>query len=291
MSKTNLRQYCLCPTPTPAPESSSSNTQELIPFEAAGNYLIAHPEYQLRNLATLSSIPSVAPTSTPPPASTPISSDSPFSSTPSAAAALTSAANLISPEDIRAQLLQQGIPFRQSNKCTLFCCCACTNYKCMHRCPQDVLHRINLICAGFSSALKYSNPNSNSNMPQYLCRKYIFEEFTSEHPRYFVLYATLQDYLRIRNSKFGCTGERPDKLVYSPMFETEIVTKSHNKEGEQIVRKVVDPKTGYAKILNWPRSGVCPFCLPSGTLMRNRIEGRGDRKSKNWKEKFYENEY
>ena len=279
MSKTNLRQYCLCPTstPTPTPESPGSNTQELIPFEAAGNYLLAHPEYQLRNLATLSSIPTLAPP-TPPPRF-------PFSSTPSAAS------NPASPEDIRAQLLQQGIPFRQSNKCSMFCCCACTNYKCMHRCPQDVLHRINLICAGFSSALKYSNSNSNSNMPQYLCRKYIFEEFTSEHPRYFVLYATLQDYLRIRNSKFGCTGERPDKLVYSPMFETEIVTKSHNKEGEQIVRKVVDPKTGYAKILNWPRSGVCPFCLPSGTLMRNRIEGRGDRKSKNWKEKFYENEY
>ena len=272
MSKTNLRQYCLCPTsasasgstPTPA-STSSSNTQELIPFEAAGNYLIAHPEYQLRNLATLPTLDpaSLAHTST----------------------SLTDPA----PEDIRAQLLQQNIPFRQSNKCTMFCCCACTNYKCMHRCPQDVLHRINLICAGFSSALRHSN--SHSNMPQYLCRKYIFEEFTSEHPRYFVLYATLQDYLRIRNSKFGCTGERPDKLVYSPMFETEIVTKSHNKEGEQIVRKVVDPKTGYAKILNWPRSGVCPFCLPSGTLMRNRIEGRGDRKSKNWKEKFYENEY
>ena len=257
MSKTNLRQYCLCPTSASAtattPESSGSKTQELVPFEAAGNYLIAHPEYQLCNLA-----------GTFLPAS-------------------------YSPEDIREQLLQQNIPFRQSNKCTMFCCCACTNYKCMHRCPQDVLHRINLICAGFSAALRYSN--SNPNISQYLCRKYIFEEFTSEHPRYFVLYATLQDYLRIRNSKFGCTGERPDKLVYSPMFETEIVTKSHNKEGEQIVRKVVDPKTGYAKILNWPRSGVCPFCLPSGTLMRNRIEGRGDRKSKNWKEKFYENEY
>ena len=284
MSKTNLRQYCLCPTSTPThtptltPESSGANTQELIPFEAAGNYLIAHPEYQLCNLATLSSIPALAPPPRFPSTSAPASF-----STPSAAPA--------SPEDIRAQLLQQGIPFRQSNKCSMFCCCACTNYKCMHRCPQDVLHRINLICAGFSSALKYSNSNSNSNMPQYLCRKYIFEEFTSEHPRYFVLYATLQDYLRIRNSKFGCTGERPDKLVYSPMFETEIVTKSHNKDGEQIVRKVVDPKTGYAKILNWPQSGVCPFCLPSGTLMRNRIEGRGDRKSKNWKEKFYENEY
>ena len=254
MSKTNLRQYCLCPA---SASTSGPNTQELVPFEAAGNYLIAHPEHQLRNLAG-TFIPASS-----------------------------------SPEDIREQLLQQGIPFRQSNKCTMFCCCACTNYKCMHRCPQDVLHRINLICAGFSSALRYSNSNSNSNsnIPQYLCRKYIFEEFTSEHPRYFVLYATLQDYLRIRNSKFGCTGERPDKLVYSPMFETEIVTKSHNKEGEQIVRKVVDPKTGYAKILNWPRSGVCPFCLPSGTLMRNRIEGRGDRKSKNWKEKFYENEY
>lgn len=266
MSKTNLRQYCLYPTSNLDSGSGSdipSNTQELIPFEAAGNYLIEHPEYQLSNLARA------------------FLSDS--SSSPGAASS--------SSEDIRGQLLQQNIPFRQSNKCSMFCCCACTNYKCMHRCPQDVLHRINLICVGFSSALQHSGSAPNSNTPQYLCRKYIFEEFTSEHPRYFVLYATLQDYLRSRNTKFGCTGERPDKLVYSPMFETEIVTKSHNKEGEQIVRKVVDPKTGYAKILNWPLSGVCPFCLPSGTLMRNRIAGKGDRKSKDWKEKFYENEY
>ena len=268
-TKTNLRQFCVCNAPIHPKNRDQHNIDWT--FESAGDYLISHPEYQLCNLATLPAL----------------------TSAPSAASSLTATSNLTSPEDIRAQLLQQNIPFRQSNKCSMFCCCACTNYKCMHRCPQDVLHRINLICAGFSSALRYSNSNSNSNsnMPQYLCRKYIFEEFTSEHPRYFVLYATLQDYLRIRNSKFGCTGERPDKLVYSPMFETEVVTKSHNKEGEQIVRKVVDPKTGYAKILNWPRSGVCPFCLPSGTLMRNRIEGRGDRKSKNWKEKFYENEY
>ena len=247
-----MRQFCMCSVPVHKRNVDKSKIDWT--YEEVGKHLIEHPEHQLCNLANKE--------------------------------------YMGSPEEIRAQLQAEGIPFRQAamfSNCALFCCCACTDYRCKCRCPQDVFHRINLICAGFSSALKYSN--SNSNMPQYLCRKYIFEEFTSEHPRYFVLYATLQDYLRIRNSKFGCTGERPDKLVYSPMFETEIVTKSHNKEGEQIVRKVVDPKTGYAKILNWPRSGVCPFCLPSGTLMRNRIEGRGDRKSKNWKEKFYENEY
>ena len=119
--------------------------------------------------------------------------------------------------------------------------------------------------------------------------RYLYDELTSEHPRYFVLYETLNDYLKSRN--YRRTEDRPDKLVYSPMFETEIVTKSHSKDGEQIVRKVVDPQTGYAKILNWPRSGVCPFCLPSGTLMRSRIAGKGDRRSKKWKEKFYENEY
>lgn len=84
MSKTNLRQYCLCPTSTPTPESPSSNTQELIPFEAAGNYLIAHPEYQLCNLAAFLAS-SLASISNPNP-------------------------NPASPEDIRAQLLQQGIP-------------------------------------------------------------------------------------------------------------------------------------------------------------------------------------
>ena len=264
-TKTNLRQFCVCSAPIHTKNRDQHNIDWT--FEAAGDYLISHPEYQLCNLAALpvlSSEPSAA------------ASDPLTSTLPAAAPA--------APEDIRAQLLQQGIPFRQavrSDKCTLFCCCACTDYTCVCRCPQDVLHRINLICAPFMYG------RDINHVPLYT--KYLLEEFTSEHPRYFVLYATLQEYLKSRNC--GRTDDRPDKLVYSPMFETEIVTKSHNKEGEQIVRKVVDPKTGYAKILNWPRSGVCPFCLPSGTLMRNRIEGRGDRKSKNWKEKFYENEY
>ena len=270
-TKTNLRQFCVCSAPIHAKNRDQHNIDWT--FEAAGDHLISHPEHQLRNLAALPSIPALASapassaTSTPP-------SRFPFSSTSAA----------VSPEDIRAQLLQQGIPFRQavrSDKCTLFCCCACTDYTCVCRCPQDVLHRINLICAPFMHG------RDTDRAPLYT--KYLLEEFTSERPRYFVLYATLQEYLKSRN--WGRTDDRPDKLVYSPMFETEIVTKSHSKDGEQIIRKVVDPKTGYAKILNWPLSGVCPFCLPSGTLMRNRIEGRGDRKSKNWKEKFYENEY
>lgn len=258
-TKTNLRQFCVCNAPIHTKNRDQHNIDWT--FESAGEYLISHPEHQLCNLAASTSDPSST-------------SDS-FSSNPS---------NLISPEDIRAQLLQQGIPFRQAvrnTKCALFCCCACTDYTCVCRCPQDVLHRINLICAPFMYG------KDINRVPLYT--KYLLEEFTSEHPRYFVLYATLQEYLKSRNC--GRTDDRPDKLVYSPMFETEIVTKSHSKDGEQIIRKVVDPKTGYAKILNWPRSGVCPFCLPSGTLMRNRIEGRGDRKSKNWKEKFYENEY
>lgn len=265
-TKTNLRQFCVCNAPIHPKNRDQHNIDWA--FEAAGDYLISHPEYQLCNLAA-SQAPSLA-------------SASASASDPSAASA--SNPNLISPEDIRVQLLQQGIPFRQavrSNKCALFCCCACTDYTCVCRCPQDVLHRINLICAPFMFG------KDINCAPLYT--KYLLEEFTSEHPRYFVLYATLQEYLKSRN--YGRTDGRPDKLVYSPMFETEIVTKSHSKDGEQIVRKVVDPKTGYAKILNWPLSGVCPFCLPSGTLMRNRIEGRGDRKSKNWKEKFYENEY
>ncbi len=272
-TKTNLRQFCVCNAPIHTKNRDQHNIDWT--FEAAGDYLISHPEYQLCNLAA--SLASAA--SAPSAASTPTASLASASSSVS-----TSTSNLISPEDIRAQLLQQGIPFRQavrSDTCTLFCCCACTDYTCVCRCPQDVLHRINLICAPFMYG------KDINRAPLYT--KYLLEEFTSEHPRYFVLYATLQEHLKSRN--YGRTDERPDKLVYSPMFETEIVTKSHNKEGEQIVRKVVDPKTGYAKILNWPLSGVCPFCLPSGTLMRNRIEGRGDRKSKNWKEKFYENEY
>lgn len=248
-----MRQFCMCSVPVHKRNVDKSKIDWT--YEEVGKHLIEHPEHQLCNLANKE--------------------------------------YMGSPEEIRAQLQAEGIPFRQAamfSNCALFCCCACTDYRCKCRCPQDVFHRINLLCASLMAARRGDSvyfKELYDKSPLHV--RYLYDELTSEHPRYFVLYETLNDYLKSRN--YRRTEDRPDKLVYSPMFETEIVTKSHSKDGEQIVRKVVDPQTGYAKILNWPRSGVCPFCLPSGTLMRSRIAGKGDRRSKKWKEKFYENEY
>lgn len=186
--------------------------------------------------------------------------------------------------DILSFLDTTDIPFKkvQRKSCAGTCCCKCTS-ACYYRCPQDVMYRAYLLGGylvetppeHFDEVFKRAN----------IFEKSMYSELTSEHPRAIVVMSILSELLK---SHAGDKHNRPDSLVYSPVCEMETVIKSHGKDGDYITRKVVDPETGYAKVVEWPRSGVCPYCVSSGLIMRNRIANKGDRRSKNWKEKFYE---
>ena len=246
-----MRQYCMC-------SSEVSRRTRIKEANDWGNLLLAHPEWQLRNLPET----------------------------------VGEKIGGMSPYDIRAYLDSTDIPFRKlcPEKCKMFCCCNCT-VSCEWRCPQDVMYRIHSLC-GYMIDLRnggfeedFQRVYDRASFPV----KCICQELFSDTPRYFALKAMLTELISSRNN--SKTGVQPDRIVYSPLFATETVIKSHGGERDFITRKIVDPKTGYAKILEWPLSGVCPYCMPSGTIMRSRMENRGDRRSAKWKEKFYENEY
>ena len=223
-------------------------------IKEAGNYLARHPEMQLRNLKNRD---------------------------------FGEGASIY---DIRMRLMDENIPFKRARRdgnCTMACCCACTA-SCAYRCPQDVLYRAYLMCSYLLES-QGSDFFEEAYKKSPLRIRYLYDELTSETPKYEVLHASVTEIMKLRNSYME--GMQPDKLSYAPVFDMETVVKSHGGEGDIIVRKVVDSTTGRAKLFEWPSSGVCPFCEPSGVLIRSRIKGRGDRKSKNWKEKFYENEY
>ena len=213
-------------------------------------YLLKHPEHQLRNLAY-------------------------------------SMSDFIKDKDsydILSFLDDTDIPFKrvQRKSCAGSCCCKCTA-RCPGRCPQDIMYRAYLLCGYLLETPKEYFAETLKRAT--LSEKSMYIELTSDHPRALAVTAIIADLIGSRNN---CKSGRPDSLVYSPVCEFETVIKSHGKEGDYITRKVVDTATGYAKVISWPRSGVCPYCIPSGLVMRNRLADRGDRKSKNWREKFYE---
>lgn len=60
--------------------------------------------------------------------------------------------------------------------------------------------------------------------------------------------------------------ENPYKIDYGPLYEMEVNPKT------QKLRKKVDKDTGRYVILEWPKSGMCPFCLPNATYNRRYVE-------------------
>ena len=86
----------------------------------------------------------------------------------------------------------------------------------------------------------------------------MYLELTSEHPRYFAVKAMVDESLRADS-----------QLDYSPQMEYE--EHFDSKKGEWQIRPKVDPETGDILFLRWPKSGVCPYCLPKVTALPSRI--------------------
>ena len=86
----------------------------------------------------------------------------------------------------------------------------------------------------------------------------MYLELTSEHPRYFAVKAMVDESLRADS-----------QLDYSPQMEYE--EHFDFKKGEWKIRPKVDPETGDILFLRWPKSGVCPYCLPKVTALPSRI--------------------
>lgn len=179
-------------------------------------------------------------------------------------------------EDFRQYfLITKQIPFRNYGcpRSTLTCCGSCSR-KCDCRCPQDVLQRAYMKIA----YLLYA-PNEDilaqrlKEVP--LGIRYLYEEWTSEEPSYLRIQAQVSELIdpkqnpqlrRIIEEEYH-NEDTPERQDYAPTIEYEYDEKS------QISKKKVDPATGVVSYLEWPLSGLCPFCLPSGLTDNRRRTG------------------
>ena len=173
------------------------------------------------------------------------------------------------PYAIREMLLEARVPFRWQGcpRGDMLCCGSCTRV-CDKRCPQDVFCRAYLICGNIIDAPE--GQRAQRYAESCLTAQMLYDEMTSELPRYFAIVAMVNEYTSpiynkqleriILNEYEG--KDSPCKCDYAPQFEYE--------ESEKGIRKKVDPESGEASVLNWPLSGMCPFCLPTGMVDRRR---------------------
>ena len=187
--------------------------------------------------------------------------------------------------DIRNMFHDSDIPFRFQGcvKGNLTCCGTCM-FKCPQRCPQDVLYRAYLLCGYLldSPEDSFKERWDQSSMTA----KMLYTEMTKEDPSYEKIRQTVENNFSIRtNTKLrnvmlnGEVLDNPNKYNYAPAFEfEEKYIKLPNGAIDVKYRPKADPANGEIAIHHWPRSGVCPFCLPYGTINRTRISG-ANRKS------------
>lgn len=174
--------------------------------------------------------------------------------------------------DIREFFHDSKIPFRWRG-CVyghMVCCGSCT-HKCNQRCPQDVLTRAYILCANIFSA------RTDQEKIEYLKRasmtsQMLYAELTATTPKYFAVYEMINEWIA-SGAAGPVEGEifepknNPYRYDYAPVIEYEAIP---NILGA--IRKKVDTETGEVAVMHWPRSGLCPFCLPVGLTNRRRVK-------------------
>lgn len=139
---------------------------------------------------------------------------------------------------VAREIAEQKMPFKVKY-CTKpnLCCGACTRHRCQFRCIQDLLNRYYIHLYPYLSGFKDISKASFVDKNLYG----IYMSKTSNHTQY------------VRGLEDIMTDESVND--YTPYTEWELT------KGGRYMRKI-DPSTGIVSILNWPNSGLCPYCEP-----------------------------
>lgn len=146
----------------------------------------------------------------------------------------------------------EDIPFR-GGECsyTRKCCGTCTR-KCYRRCIQDCLHRL-----WIWNQMVQSTPAEERDRIPLAIRLIVNQRFDNHrHLSWCVGEILNQSSNPAMKAYIKQTGERLGVNDYSPAV---IIDPSTG-------RRMVDKTTGEIKLVDWPESGLCPYCLPRVTV-------------------------
>lgn len=188
---------------------------------------------------------------------------------------------------IREMFQQSSVPFRYKGcpRNMLTCCGSCTR-TCTSRCPQDVVNRANLFCGNILYAMDVETRERRyKESPKSV--QLLYEELIADNPRYDMVASMVTEMISPHYNKqlekiieeVYNNENSPYKFDYAPTIEHEEILSVHTDGSTSVrYRKRVDPKTGDAIVYDWPRSGMCPYCLPEGMVDRRRITGDKNRR-------------
>lgn len=151
--------------------------------------------------------------------------------------------------------ISSTIPFR-GGPCprTVRCCGMCTR-QCQHRCVQDCLHRLYM----WKKLVESTPPADRDKLPLSL-RLIVTQKFESHAHLSWVVGEVLA---RKTNAKLKEYMEnaslRPEENPYKVDYAPQVAIGADGK-------RLVDKSTGEIKYVEWPASGLCPYCLPSVTV-------------------------
>lgn len=162
------------------------------------------------------------------------------------------------------EAIGESIPFR-NDRCvrSMRCCGQCT-IRCANRCVQDSLHRVYLWRQMYESM----DEETRKNLPLGI-RMAATQEFTSAEQLSYVVgeilsvasNPELKQYMQDAGMR---ADEHPYKMDYAQTYEYDSVTG----------KRVVNPMTGDLRLVAWPESGLCPYCIPHVVIDRRYKRGR-----------------
>lgn len=146
--------------------------------------------------------------------------------------------------------IQEVVPFR-GGPCTRTtrCCSVCTR-RCNHRCIQDCLTRLYMW-----SQIVNNTPESERGRLPLNMRMIVAQKFDSWEQLSFAVGEMISKKTNpaLRGYSYA---EHPQKFNYEPVIEIDECTG----------KRRVNPITGELHILKWPKSGLCPYCLPTTSI-------------------------
>lgn len=164
--------------------------------------------------------------------------------------------------------LRQTVPFR-SDECTRsrMCCGMCTR-QCNHRCVQDCLHRL------FMWRKYAENASATEQVPLNI-RMILSQRFES----YEDLSWAVGDILATKtNTKLKEYMQNAELYGYQNPYKVDYAPQ--NAVDPKTGKRLVNPSTGELYFLSWPKTGLCPYCMPVVTIDRRYGSARTTPKTK-----------
>ena len=154
------------------------------------------------------------------------------------------------------QTISDTIPFRGGPCSRSIRCCGMCSRQCYTRCVQDCLHRLFMwrkLVEGTPSTERENLPLGfrlivNQKFESHSQMSWCVGEILSRKTN-----SILKEYMKNASLR---PEENPYKIDYAPQVEVDPHTG----------KRKCDPLTGELCIMEWPRTGLCPFCLPNVTV-------------------------